>query len=174
LIRLTLAEIAAATGGTVHDAPDVSMRVSGRSASESTRYLILEMGARHQGDIAYLATLTPPSIGIVLNIGSAHVGEFGSREVIAAAKSELIHALPAAADGGVAILNADDDLVATAHVLGMHTTLIGEALSAAEPVSAARLQVLQCPDGVTIINDAFNANSESMRAGPETLVSLAQ
>ncbi|MFJ2136695.1 glutamate ligase domain-containing protein [Streptomyces sp. NPDC087845] len=48
-----------------------------------------------------------------------------------------------------------------------------EALSTAEPVSAGRLQVLERTDGVTIINDAFNANSQSMRTGLETLISLA-
>jgi UDP-N-acetylmuramoyl-tripeptide--D-alanyl-D-alanine ligase len=217
---------------------EIGLPLTVMGASESTRYLVLEMGARHQGDIAYLASLTPPSIGIVLNIGSAHVGEFGSREAIATAKSELVQALPAAADGGVAILNADDDLVAgmaqrttaavvsygtgdtadvratdirltagraafdlhtpqgsapvslrllgahqvhnaiavaaAAYVLGMDTAQIADALSVAEPVSAARLQVLERTDGVTIVNDAFNANSESMRAGLETLASLAQ
>ena len=48
----------------------------------------------------------------MVNVGSAHIGEFGSVETIAKAKSELVQALPAAADGGVAILNADDPLVA--------------------------------------------------------------
>ena len=48
--------------------------------------------------------------GSVLNVGSAHVGEFGSREVIAAAKGELVEALPHAGDGGFAVLNADDPL----------------------------------------------------------------
>ncbi|MFE4958651.1 glutamate ligase domain-containing protein [Streptomyces sp. NPDC056653] len=55
----------------------------------------------------------------------------------------------------------------------MDTDHIAEALSAAEPVSAGRLQVLEHGDGVTIINDAFNANTESMRAGVEALTSLA-
>ncbi|MYV96891.1 UDP-N-acetylmuramoyl-tripeptide--D-alanyl-D-alanine ligase, partial [Streptomyces sp. SID3343] len=205
--------------------------------AESTRYLVLEMGARHRGDIAYLASLTPPRIGVVLNVGSAHIGEFGGREAIATAKGELVEALPSAAEGGVAVLNADDEFVAamagrtgaavvmygtgdsadvragdiasiagrasftlhtptgsapvrlrllgahqvhnalavaaTAHALGMDTERIAEALSAAEPVSAGRLQVLERADGVTIVNDAFNANSESTRAGLETLVALA-
>ncbi|MER5689694.1 cyanophycin synthetase [Streptomyces sp. NPDC002205] len=57
----------------------------------------------------------------------------------------------------------------------MDTDHIAEALSAAEPLSAGRLQVLEHGDGdgVTIINDAFNANTESMRAGVEALTSLA-
>ena len=82
------------------------------TADQSTRYLVLEMGARHKGDITYLASLTPPKIGLVLNIGSAHIGEFGSRQSIAEAKGELTEALPDASHGGIAVLNADDELVA--------------------------------------------------------------
>ena len=67
------------------------------------------MSARGIGHIAHLATIAPPKIGVVLNVGSAHIGEFGSRENIAIAKGELVEALPA---DGVAVLNADDDLVA--------------------------------------------------------------
>ncbi|MFA3842950.1 UDP-N-acetylmuramoyl-tripeptide--D-alanyl-D-alanine ligase [Streptomyces aureus] len=216
---------------------EIGLPLTVMRAAESTRYLVLEMGARHVGDIAYLASLTPPQIGVVLNVGSAHVGEFGSREAIATAKGELVESLPPADQGGVAVLNADDELVAAmatrttaavvtygtgesadiratginvtegrasftlhtphgtapvalrllgahqvhnalavaaaVHALGMDTGRIAQALSAAEPVSAGRLQVLERADGVTIINDAFNANSESMRAGLETLTSVA-
>ncbi|MFF3617487.1 UDP-N-acetylmuramoyl-tripeptide--D-alanyl-D-alanine ligase [Streptomyces sp. NPDC002580] len=217
---------------------EIGLPLTVMRADESTRYLVLEMGARHRGDIAYLASLTPPQIGVVLNVGSAHVGEFGSREAIATAKAELVEALPAADQDGVAVLNADDELVAAmatrttattlmygtaegaairatdievtagrasfvlhtpdgqapvtlrllgthqvhnglavaavVHALGMDTDHIAAALSSAEPVSAGRLQVLDRADGVTIINDAFNANPESMRAGLEALTSLAQ
>jgi len=48
-------------------------------ATESTDYLILEMSARHPGNIAALASVAPPSIGVVLNVGTAHLGKFGSR-----------------------------------------------------------------------------------------------
>jgi UDP-N-acetylmuramoyl-tripeptide--D-alanyl-D-alanine ligase len=195
-------------------------------AEPGTRYLVLEMGARHVGDIRYLTTLTPPQVGIVLNVGSAHLGEFGGREAIAAAKSELVQALPDAA-GGIAVLNADDPLVSamsartrarvisygTGHAdvradeitltggrasfalvtpsgsapvslrhLGVHQVhnalavaaagyglglppgAVADALSTAQP-SPSRLQVSDGPDGVTVINDAFNANPESMAAG---------
>ncbi|REM95089.1 UDP-N-acetylmuramoyl-tripeptide--D-alanyl-D-alanine ligase, partial [Mycobacterium tuberculosis] len=58
-------------------------------ATRRTDYLILEMAARHHGNIAALAEIAPPSIGVVLNVGTAHLGEFGSREVIAQTKAEL-------------------------------------------------------------------------------------
>ncbi|HLY35050.1 MAG TPA: UDP-N-acetylmuramoyl-tripeptide--D-alanyl-D-alanine ligase, partial [Jatrophihabitantaceae bacterium] len=80
-------------------------------ADESTRYLVLETSARGIGHIRWLTEIAPPRIGVVLNVGSAHLGEFGSREAIAAAKGELVEALPSAADGGVAVLNADDPVV---------------------------------------------------------------
>ena len=48
-------------------------------ATESTDYLVLEMSARHPGNIAALAAIAPPSIAVVLNVGTAHLGEFGTR-----------------------------------------------------------------------------------------------
>ena len=56
-------------------------------ATTDTDYLILEMSARHPGNIAALAAIAPPSIAVVLNVGTAHLGEFGSREAIAAHES---------------------------------------------------------------------------------------
>ncbi len=75
----------------------------------TTRFLVAEMGARGIGHIDYLTQIAPPQVAIVLNVGSAHVGEFGSRENIARAKSELPRAVPAE---GLSILNADDPVVA--------------------------------------------------------------
>jgi UDP-N-acetylmuramoyl-tripeptide--D-alanyl-D-alanine ligase len=51
------------------------------------------MGARHSGDIAHLCSIAQPNIGVVLKVGTAHIGEFGSREAIARTKSELISSL---------------------------------------------------------------------------------
>jgi UDP-N-acetylmuramoyl-tripeptide--D-alanyl-D-alanine ligase len=65
------------------------------------------MGARGIGHIAYLCRIAPPRVAAVINVGTAHVGEFGSREAIAVAKGEIVEALPA---HGTAVLNADDDL----------------------------------------------------------------
>jgi len=81
-------------------------------ADETTRYLIMEMSARGIGHIAYLTGIAPPKIAAVLNVGRAHAGEFGSIEAVAKAKGEIVEPLPGAADGGVAILNADDPNVA--------------------------------------------------------------
>jgi UDP-N-acetylmuramoyl-tripeptide--D-alanyl-D-alanine ligase len=92
---------------------EIGLPLTVLQADTATRFLVLEMGTRHIGDIRYLTTLTPPQIGMVLNVGSAHIGEFGSREAIAHAKGELVEALPDAGNGGVAILNADDPLVCT-------------------------------------------------------------
>ncbi|MGH3999178.1 MAG: UDP-N-acetylmuramoyl-tripeptide--D-alanyl-D-alanine ligase, partial [Pseudonocardiaceae bacterium] len=78
-------------------------------ASAATRHLVLELSARGPGQIATLCRVAPPSIGVVLNVGSAHLGEFGSRDAVAAAKGELVEALPAT---GIAVLNADDAAVA--------------------------------------------------------------
>lgn len=73
--------------------------------SEKTKYCIVEMGARHIGDIAKLCEIAKPDIGAVLKVGNAHLGEFGSREAIAQAKSELITAIKT---GGLAVLGTYD------------------------------------------------------------------
>ncbi|MFU8849859.1 UDP-N-acetylmuramoyl-tripeptide--D-alanyl-D-alanine ligase [Micromonospora sp. SL1-18] len=77
-------------------------------AGPETRYLVMEKGARGVGHVRYLCDVVPPRISVVLNVGVAHLGEFGSVETIALAKGELVEALPA---DGLAVLNADDPLV---------------------------------------------------------------
>lgn len=71
-------------------------------------YTVLEMGARGMHQIAELCAIASPDIGIVTNVGVAHIGEFGSQDAIAQTKGELIEALPAT---GTAILNNDDPRV---------------------------------------------------------------
>ncbi len=212
-------------------------------ATRNTDYLILEMSARHPGNIAALAEIAPPAVGVVLNVGAAHLGEFGSREVIAQTKSELPQAIP---KSGVVILNVDDPAVAamadmtaarvvrvsrasttnagpsdvwagpvsldelarpqfTMHagsaeargvkvrlgVYGDHQVTnalcagavalecgagveqVAAALAAAGPVSRHRMQVTTRADGVTVIDDAYNANPDSMRAGLQALAWIA-
>ena len=78
-------------------------------ATGETDYLVLEMSARHPGNIAALAAIAPPQIAVVLNVGTAHLGEFGSRQAIADTKAELPQAVPAS---GVVVLNVDDSAVA--------------------------------------------------------------
>ena len=74
----------------------------------TTKFLVLEMGARRIGDIADLTGLAAPDIAVVLNVGQAHLGTFGSRAAITQTKGELVQGL---ARGGTAILNADDPRV---------------------------------------------------------------
>lgn len=74
-----------------------------------TRFLVAEMGANHVGEIANLTSLVPPDIAVVLKVGVAHLGEFGSAERIAQAKSEIVRGL---VPGGLTILNANDEHVA--------------------------------------------------------------
>ncbi|ETW23594.1 UDP-N-acetylmuramoyl-tripeptide--D-alanyl-D-alanine ligase [Mycobacterium gastri] len=204
-------------------------------ATRDTDYLILEMSARHPGNIAALAEIATPAVGVVLNVGTAHLGEFGSREAIVRTKSELPQAVPRS---GVVILNADDPAVAAMAevsaarvvrvsrgstgdvwagpvsldelarpqftmysgdaavqvqlgVYGDHqvtnalcaaavalecgATLdqVATALGGAGPVSRHRMQVTTRADGVTVIDDAYNANPDSMRAGLQALAWIA-
>ncbi|WP_040158700.1 UDP-N-acetylmuramoyl-tripeptide--D-alanyl-D-alanine ligase [Mobilicoccus massiliensis] len=202
----------------------------------TTQVLIVEMGARGLGHIDYLTRMAPPRIGIELNVGSAHLGEFGSREVIARAKTELVAALPA---DGLAVLNADDPLVramatetaarvcltgrsedahvratdvrldasgapsftlhvddravpvalamlgehqvdnalpvvATALEIGMDLDAVVERLESARPGSRWRMERTERPDGVVVVNDAYNANPDSMAAALRTLARMTR
>jgi UDP-N-acetylmuramoyl-tripeptide--D-alanyl-D-alanine ligase len=213
-------------------------------ATDSTDYLILELSARHPGNIAALAAIAPPAIGVVLNVGTAHLGEFGAREAIAQTKAELPQAVP---QSGVVVLNVDDPAVAamadvtSARVVRVsrrsqtdaghsdvwagpvtldelarsHFTLhaadsadspvevrlavhgdhqvsnalcaaavalecgasaeqVASALAGAHPVSQHRMRVSTRADGVTVIDDAYNANPDSMRAGLQALAWIAR
>ncbi|MGP9725094.1 UDP-N-acetylmuramoyl-tripeptide--D-alanyl-D-alanine ligase [Corynebacterium sp. AOP40-9SA-29] len=209
-------------------------------AGRSTRFLVAEMSARGQGHIAHLARIAPPRVGVVLNVGTAHLGEFGSREAIARAKGELVESLPSAADGGLAVLNADDDFVSamrsrtdarivrfsmhgneadysatditldevarasftmhhphgepvqvTLGVFGAHqvsnalaaaavgmesgldAATVAGALNSHVAASENRMDVRTRADGVTVINDTYNANPDSMRAGVDALAYTA-
>jgi UDP-N-acetylmuramoyl-tripeptide--D-alanyl-D-alanine ligase len=109
-------------------------------ATPETRYLVLEKSSRGLGHIAWLTRVARPRIGVVLNVGSAHLSEFGSRDVVALAKGELVEALPAAAEGGVAVLNADDPLVAAmAPRTAARVVLVGEAPEAEVRATGVRL-----------------------------------
>ena len=205
---------------------------------EQTRFLVAEMGARGIGHIAYLCDIAPPRVGVVLNVGQAHVGEFGGQAAIAQAKGELVEALPA---DGWAVLNIDDPLVwsmrrrtrgnvlpwstiqplddgvwasglvgdafgrysfalrygqsetdvqlqltgrhqvanavaaaAAAVALGVELDAVAAALTAAGPRSRWRMELHDRSDGVTVINDSYNANPDSMRAALTTLAELGR
>ena len=102
-------QLLAASGPTV--APrasfnnEIGLPLTVLEADESTRYLVLEMGASGPGHIAYLTDIAPLDAAGVLMIGHAHMGGFGSIEGVAAAKAEIITGLR---PEGTAILNADD------------------------------------------------------------------
>ncbi|HEY1332153.1 MAG TPA: UDP-N-acetylmuramoyl-tripeptide--D-alanyl-D-alanine ligase [Actinomycetota bacterium] len=88
---------------------EIGLPLTVLSAGPDTEVIVCEMGARGAGHIRALCEVARPSVGVVTNVGVAHLGLFGSREAIADAKAELVEALPA---DGVAVLFADDAVVA--------------------------------------------------------------
>ncbi|MDP9342343.1 MAG: UDP-N-acetylmuramoyl-tripeptide--D-alanyl-D-alanine ligase [Actinomycetota bacterium] len=87
---------------------EVGLPLTLLSALDGTEVVVCEMGARGVGHVARLCQVARPSVGIVTNVGVAHLELFGSRENIVRAKAELVEALP---PDGVAVLNADDPVV---------------------------------------------------------------
>jgi UDP-N-acetylmuramoyl-tripeptide--D-alanyl-D-alanine ligase len=73
--------------------------------------VVLEMGMYTLGEISLLCDIAQPQVGVVTNVGPTHLERLGTIERIAQAKAELVQALPAADEGGVALLNYDDPLV---------------------------------------------------------------
>ena len=210
-------------------------------ADESTRHLVLEMGASGPGHITYLTDIVAPDVAIELCVGHAHVGGFGGFEGVAAAKAELIKGTR---PGGPVILNTDDpnveamaplatgrvirfsasgneraDVVARdvrldradrasftlvtpegeapidlkivgrhhvanalaaaagALTLGVSLQTVAAVLSCARALSPHRMDVHELRvDGMdlTLIDDSYNANLDSMRAGIAALASIGR
>ncbi|WP_374712337.1 UDP-N-acetylmuramoyl-tripeptide--D-alanyl-D-alanine ligase [Symbiobacterium terraclitae] len=87
---------------------EVGLPASLAGLTDADEVAVLEMGMRALGEIAYLASIARPQVGVVTNVGITHLELLGTRENIALAKAELVRALPADGD---AVLNADDPLV---------------------------------------------------------------
>ena len=210
------------------------------AADKDTEVLVVEMGMRGPGQIERLCGFVKPSIGVVTNIGVAHMELLGSQEAIARAKAELLAALPS---DGLAVVNADDArtplLLEAAHAderglacrsfglspvadvrasevsagedacasfflhvraseparqvrlsapgghnvenalaaatvadfLGMPFNQIAAGLGPARP-QGMRMQLSTWSCGTTFINDAYNANPDSMDAALSTLAAM--
>jgi len=92
-----------ATSGNFNN--DIGMPLTLLNLRPQHDYAVIEMGANHMGEIAYLTALAQPQVALVNNVGGAHIEGFGSLENIAKAKAEIWQGL---VDGGVAVINIDD------------------------------------------------------------------
>ena len=236
LLTHVLSEAAStvATPGSLNN--EIGLPLTVLRVDQETRYLVLEMGSRGVGHLRYLCDIAPPDVSLVLNVGKAHIGEFGSQAEIALAKGEIVEAL---SSEGTAVLNADDALVArmaertsarvvrfgeseladvrisnlrtdqlgrpsfdlslagdshpvtlallgehqagnaaaaaaVATAVGMPLAQVAAALGRASARSRWRMELHELDNGVTVVNDAYNANPESMRAALKTLAAMGR
>lgn len=94
---------------------------------------VIEMGMSHLGEIDYLTRIAQPTVAVVTNAGTAHIGEVGSRENIAKAKGEIFAGL---ADDGIAIINVDDDFADYWKSLNKNKKIITFGLEKVADISA--------------------------------------
>ena len=85
---------------------EIGVPITLLSAPDDAEALVVEMGSRGPGHIAELCRVARPTMGVITTVGLAHTSEMGSLAAVVSAKRELVEGLPAAADGGVAFLNA--------------------------------------------------------------------
>ncbi len=215
---------------------EIGMPLTVLKANSDTKILLLEMGASGLGHLQYLTEIAPLDYAIVLFVGTAHLGGFGSFESIVKAKTELVQGLK---PNGVAILNLDDSSVANMQtevkgrsifysaqgefcdiwaenivldddqhpsfelcspatrstvnlpLIGKHNVVnalaacalmsdlgheladIAENISEITLLSEHRLSVQRISSGALVIDDAYNANPDSMKAGITCLVNIA-
>jgi UDP-N-acetylmuramoyl-tripeptide--D-alanyl-D-alanine ligase len=102
------------------------------------RFAVLELGMRGPGEIAYLAELCRPDVGVITNIGASHLGRLGGREAIAQSKAELLQAL---CPSGRAVLNADDFFFGLLQEMSC-CPVISFGMSAEASVSAEEVELL--------------------------------
>ncbi|WP_368496344.1 UDP-N-acetylmuramoyl-tripeptide--D-alanyl-D-alanine ligase [Herbiconiux sp. A18JL235] len=204
--------------------------------TESSRYLVAEMGASGKGEITRLIRMAKPDVGVVLMVGLAHAGEFGGIETTLATKTEMVQDLE---PSDLAVLNIDDPRVAgmaektaarvlwfglsdgaavragdieataagtsftlhlpggqsrtvrfavlgehhimnalaaaaAAHELGVGIDDIVDALESVVRAERWRMEVMGGANGVTVINDAYNASPDSMAAALKTVALIAR
>jgi len=219
------------TPGNLNNQYGLPLTLLGRS--EADRALVVELGMNQRGEIAQLVEIAKPTVGVITNVGTAHIEFLKSREAIAREKGDLIAALPAE---GTAVLNADDPFViaqrdrtsarvisfgtsidadvrggdiewidergyrleletpggsGTVEVQGLGPTTVINALAAAAAALAAgasiaditkglanhkgitgRLERRELSGGITLVDDTYNANPQSMEAALRLLAEI--
>lgn len=105
MLALTLSPLGPVLKSEKNENNEIGVPQSLLRLNEKHRAAVIEMGMRGMGQIAYLANIAEPNIGIVTMIGESHIELLGSREAIADAKGELVDFLNA---DGISVLNADD------------------------------------------------------------------
>ncbi len=231
---LSSAKFVAATEGNMNN--EIGLPLTLLKLEVGHEVAVVEMAMRGRGQIAALAAVAAPDIGVITNVGSAHLGELGSIENIAAAKAELVKALP---PDGTAVLNGDDPRVrAMAGLAGCRVLLYGldascsvRAVDVSESAnstrfhllidgkmsgrmkyrvavpgrhnvmnalaalavghsmglshgqmweglgrfvsSAMRMQFIEIADGITVVDDTYNANPVSMRCAVDAALQFA-
>ena len=138
---------------------DIGMPMTLLNLQQKHDVAVIEMGMNHLGEIDYLTRIAQPTVAVINNAGTAHIGELGSRDNIAKAKGEIFAGL---SDDGIAVINADDDYAAYWQSLNLGKKIITFGLNKTADMSATFTEKddltevhLTTPSGNVIFNLAL-------------------
>lgn len=161
-----------ATHGNLNNEIGVPLTLLGLASEHEAA--VIEEGASHPGDIAYLTQFVKPTVAVVTNVSVAHLEGFGSLEAVARTKGEIYEHLAA---GGTAIINADDPKAGLWFTLASHHPVISFGLQNSSDVrgswQAGKPLKIITPDGEVTVNLHLEGRHNAMNALAATAAALA-
>lgn len=117
---------------------DIGVPLTLLRIQDAHRYAVIEMGANHPGEIRYTGMIAQPDVGVINNVGAAHIEGFGDLDGVAKAKGEIVQAL---GNDGIAVLNADDAYFGYWQTLASGRRILSFGLTESADVGASEIRM---------------------------------